>query len=177
MKIKICLILLLVFIFSSNVHSINNLLWPKEIIIPVEIVKSQKLPLNDGKLLTVEMIAVEDKQAADILKIGPDEWFKFSNSMRKELKKYNNKFLHFETFTDGERVKSLTIQELKNVRQVIIFANFHNNTKYEIGQNGDQCIIINLKAGVYSYGKIELDFNKMVLKKDDDWHINYYPTN
>jgi len=82
-------------------------------------------PINDGVLLPIDVIAVNESKADSVLAVSPDEWF--GNDMRERLT--SEEIQKFAIKDGGSR--TIDVRVPSEVGRIIIYADYENTSERE----------------------------------------------
>jgi len=97
----------------------KNLLPPKQLSMTIHV--AADVNVNDGVLLPLDILFVENDKADAALAVGPDKWF--GEDLRERL---TNDEIRRLAIRSGDR-KDVQISYPDSVKKIIIFADYENN--------------------------------------------------
>jgi hypothetical protein len=113
--------------------------------------------INDGVLLPMDIMAVNEDKTDQILEIGPEDWF--GDSLRDSMRPGAKGNVH-RLAIDADSKKVVEVKLAEDVERVVVFADFETSTDRE-----SQEIII-VPTGMFKNKVvIEVETSKMRVQK------------
>jgi hypothetical protein len=109
--------------------------------------------INEGVLLPIDVIAVNESKAESVLSISPEEWF--GNDMRERLTSEEIQKLAIK----GGGTRNVTVKVRSEVGRIIIYADYENTS----GRDRQQIIIFPKKAEFLNKYSIQVRKNRLEL--------------